>query len=361
MNRKHPHPPRTPRRTRLAAALLALLALPPLVLTAWRDTHAPALIRRAALLPSTHGLRWLTPEGRWSTDAPDPVPAHAVLLVHGLDEPGGIWDQLAPALAERHHPTLRFDYPNDQPAADSADQLRDHLEQLRAQGVTSLDIVAHSMGGLIARDVLTRPAQPPSTERADQAEQPDGPIPAVPVLITLGTPHAGSPWAGFQPVAEVREHLQRWIESEDLDPARLFAAWHDGLGQAREDLRPNSPYLQELNSRPWPAATRMTAVVAVIGAYNPDDPPQDRATLTAQLGDGVVPIDSAQTPLASETLFVRANHRSLIRAVELDAWARTQLGLTPPPTPPAIPLILDRLTPPFPLPPPVGEGRGEGS
>jgi pimeloyl-ACP methyl ester carboxylesterase len=308
-------------------------------------------MQRARALPTTHGIRWLTPDGRWSDDAPANLPTHAVLLVHGLDEPGGIWDQLAPALAEHHHPTLRFDYPNDQPASDSADQLRDHLEQLRDQGVTSLDIVAHSMGGLIARDVLTRALS-------------DRMIPEVPVLITLGTPHAGSPWAGFQPVAEVREHLQRWIESEDLDPARLFAAWHDGLGQAREDLRPNSPYLKELNSRPWPGTTRLIAVVAVIGAYNPDSQPtspQDQATLTAKLGDGVVPVDSAQTPFASETLFVRANHRSMIRAVELDAWARTQLGLTPPPEPPAIPLILNRLTPPLPLPPPVGKGRGEGS
>jgi hypothetical protein len=212
-----------------------------------------------------------------------------------------------------------------------------HLAELRARGVTSLDIVAHSMGGLLARDVLTRP-------------HPHA-IPAVPVLITLGTPHAGSPWAGFQPVAEIREHLQRWIESDDQDPARLFVAWHDGLGQAREDLRPDSPYLKDLNNRPWPDTTRLIAVVGVIGAYDPDDDPGDRATLTAKLGDGVVPTDSAATPLASETLFVRANHRSLIRAVELDAWAHARFGLTPPPTPPAIPLILDRLTPPPPRPP----------
>jgi len=321
--------------------------MPPLALSAWRDTHVPHLIRRAALLPTSHGLRWLTPDHHWSADAPAPLPAHAVLLIHGLDEPGGIWDQLAPALAEHQHPTLRFDYPNDQAAAISADELAAQLQHLRAQGVTSLDIVAHSMGGLIARDVLSRVSAPPG----------DPTIPAVPVLITLGTPHAGSPWAALQPVAELREHVQRWIESEDQDPARLFAAWEKGLrGPAREDLRPDSPYLKDLNNRPWPDTTRLIAVVAVIGAFNPDNPPtspQDQTTLTAKLGDGVVPVDSAQTPFASETLFVRANHRSLIRAVELDAWARTQLGLTPPPEPPAIPLILDRLTPTS-FPPPVG-------
>ncbi len=356
MNRRAPHPPRTPARARLAAALLAAVAILPLALTAWRDTHAPALLERARALPNTHGLRWLTPDGQWATDAPHPFPSHAVLLIHGLDEPGGIWDQLAPALAEHHHPTIRFDYPNDQSAAISADQLRENLEQLHAQGVTSLDIVAHSMGGLIARDVLTREFKP--------SDPPTPAIPAVPILITLGTPHAGSPWAALQPLAEIREHLQRWIESEDQDPARILAAWQDGLaGAARDDLRPDSPYLAELNSRPWPNTTRLVAVVAIIAAFNPDQPPttpQERATLTARLGDGVVPVDSAATPLAAETLFVRANHRSMIRAVELDAWARNQLGLTPPPTPPAIPLILNRLTP-LPLPSPTGEGRGEGS
>ncbi len=349
MNRKDHHPRR---RVRFTAAVLATLTLPPLALTAWRDTHAPRLLQRARALPTTHGLRFLTPDLRWSRDAPTPPPAHAVLLVHGLDEPGGIWDQLAPALAHAGHPTLRFDYPNDQPAADSADKLLEQLQHLRAQGVTSLDIVAHSMGGLIARDALTRPPADPDSP----------PIPAVPVLITLATPHDGSPWAGLQPIAEVREHIQRWIESEDLDPARLFAAWNDGLGQARDDLRPNSPYLKELNSRPWPTATRLIAVVAVIGAYNAADDPETRATLTARLGDGVVPIDSAATPLASETLFVRANHRSIIRAVELEAWTRARLGAPPPPEPPSIPLILERLTPPPPSPPPspASSGRGPG-
>ena len=339
MNRPR-HTPR--RRTRALAALLAAAALPPVALSAWRHDHAPALLERARALPTTHGLRWLTPDRRWSTDAPRPLPTHAVLLIHGLDEPGGIWDQLAPALAEHHHPTLRFDYPNDQAAARSADQFRDHLEQLHAQGVTSLDIIAHSMGGLIARDVLTRAPVP--SEPA---------IPSVPILITLGTPHAGSPWAALQPLAEIREHLQRWIESDDQDPARILAAWQGGLaGAAGEDLRPDSPYLTELNNRPWPGTTRLIAVVAVIGAVDPDQPPtspQERATLTARLGDGVVPVDSAATPLAAETLFVRANHRSMIRAVELDAWARDQLGLIPPPTPPAIPLILDRLSPVSPI------------
>ena len=344
MNRRDPHPPRTPARARLAAALLAAVAILPLALTAWRDTHAPALLERARALPTAHGIRWLTPDGAWSVDAPRSIPAHAVLLIHGLDEPGGIWDQLAPALAEHHHPTLRFDYPNDQAIARSADELAAQLQILRAQGVTSLDIIAHSMGGLIARDVLTRTP----TTTTGQSDLADPAIPAVPLLITLGTPHTGSPWAALQPLAEIREHLQRWIESEDQDPARIFAAWQGGLaGPAREDLLPNSPYLNELNGRPWPASTRLVAVVAIIAAFNPDQPPttpQERATLTARLGDGVVPVDSAATALAAETLFVRANHRSMIRAVELDAWARNQLGLTPPPTPPAIPLILDRLT-----------------
>src|SRR5690606_22566445 len=56
-------------------------------------------------------------------DAAGPATDRVVLLVHGLDEPGDIWDDLTPALHEAGHTVVRFNYPNDQDPALSADAL----------------------------------------------------------------------------------------------------------------------------------------------------------------------------------------------------------------------------------------------
>ena len=312
---------------------MAMVALAPIALSAWRHARLPDLIERASGLTAPLGLRWFD-GAAWREGIPDAPAPNAVLLVHGLDEPGGVWDQLAPALHERGHAVVRFDYRNDQPAAVSGDRLIDALSRLRGAGVGSLRIVAHSKGGLVTRDALTRPGA------ADR--------PRVPLLIALGTPHTGSPWAGLQAVSEVREHVQRWLESEDMDPARLFAGWHAGLGGARDDLRPGSAYLKDLNARPWPRETRLVDIVAVIGPGAAPAGLDELSGAARRLGDGLVPADSAASALADEILFVRANHRSMIRTIELIEWARDRAGAAPAPEPPAIPLILERLDPPKP-------------
>lgn len=318
----------------LGACALAMAGLAPLSLSVWRHKTAPALIERAAAFAAPTGVRWFD-AGDWSEGAPEGV-TRAVLLVHGLDEPGTIWDQLAPALAADGHAVARFDYPNDQPARRSGDALADALAGLRAQGVATVPIVAHSMGGLLARDALTRPG-------------PDA-RPRTPTLITLGTPHEGSPWASWQPAAEIREHVQRWIASGDRDPARLFAAWHDGLGGARHDLEPGSAYLDELDQRPWDDAVRVVCVVGLIRHAGEAVGANELAALpvvTDRLGDGVVPASSAAGfEHADEVLFVRANHRNMVRAIEIEAWARDRLGAPPPEQPPAIDLVLNRLREP---------------
>lgn len=329
--------PREQPRARTAAlgVLLALIGLGPVALSAWRHARLPALIERAAAVSAPVGLRWFDGGSwrAWPPEAPAGGPGpSAVLLVHGLDEPGGVWDHLAPSLHGLGHRVVRFDYRNDQPATVSGDRLVAALERLHDDGVGTLRIVAHSMGGLVARDALTRPD-------ADAR-------PGVPLLIAVGTPHAGSPWAGLQIVSEAREHVQRWLESEDMDPARLFGAWHDGLGGARDDLRPGSAYLAELDARPWPRQTRLVDIVAVIGLDEPADAGLAAISSAARrLGDGLVPADSAASDLADEVLFVNANHRSVIRTIELVEWARDRAGASPAPVPPAIPLILERIGP----------------
>ncbi len=322
-----------------ASLLLLVIGAALIALSAWRAERLPVLVQNAPRRDV--GVAWLD-RGEWvMPEARDTrTPARVVLLVHGLDEPGGIWDALAPALSDAGHRVARFDYPNDQPVPESADALADALRAMHASGVQETAIVAHSMGGLVSRDVLTRNDQ----------ERPIGV--RVPLLITLGTPHAGSPWARWQPIAEAREQIQRWAESDTLDPMLLFGWNADGMGEAGEDLAVGSAFLTDLNARTHPPSTRVACIVAVIPSIPPDTPVGDLPAFARALGDGVVPADSAAFEHADSVHLVRANHRSMIRPVEIGEWLRSAFSSQPPPTPPAIPIVLDLLDPPGPGPEP---------
>jgi len=328
------------RRSRIGtAATLLLGAFGALLMTAsaWRTERLPTLLANAPA--RAVGVSWYADDA-WVPDAAMQVERSPsiVLLIHGLDEPGGIWDALAPALSENGHAVARFDYPNDQPVRDSADELADALVALHDSGVTETRIVAHSMGGLVTRDTLTRP------ELADRIRV------RVPLLVTLGTPHAGSPWARWQPIAEAREQIQRWFESGSLDPAVLFGWNADGMGEAGEDLRPGSAFLTDLNSRPHPAGTRVACVIAVIPNLPEGTAIENIPDYARALGDGVVPTDSGVYAHADSVHLVRANHRSMIRPVELGEWIQATFGpafsADPPPTPPGIPIVLELLADP---------------
>ncbi|MHC4416386.1 MAG: esterase/lipase family protein [Planctomycetota bacterium] len=276
-----------------------------------------------------------------------PPPARrAVVLVHGLDDPGWMWRDLIPPLLESGHVVLRFEYPNDQPISDSADFLAIHLERLRAIGIEQVDIVAHSMGGLVSRDVLTRKAYYHGDGAGGER------YPAIDRLIMLGTPNHGSRMARLRDLAEVREQVSRWFSGD----ASWRDAVYDGAGEAARDLLPESDYLRRLNARPHPAHTVYTVVAGRLSPVSEDEiesqarriqemarsrdgqPGRTGATssllkrMVRRIGDGVVSIDSARLQGVDDTVIVKGNHLSLI--VNVFASDRT---------PPAIPIVLDRL------------------
>ena len=273
--------------TALLAALLALAAL-------------QLAERRLSARPVDGPTLSLFTGSDWDPITTDsPLPRAAVLLIHGLDEPGDIWDDLAPALAEAGHAVIRFDYPNDQPIGRSALALDAALTTMANAGVHRLDLVGHSMGGLVAREVLTR------------ADPDPAPRPAVPTLVMVGTPNAGSPWAPLRPIAEVRDRAQQLVEGAMTFGEAIDLA-SDGAGEAAHDLLPGSPFLTELNARPHPDGVRL---VCIVGRWSPD---WANGSLAADaLGDGVVPIDSASLPGAHETIEVRGNHRSMLLRMPL--------------------------------------------
>jgi len=267
--------------------------------------------------------------------APDGA-APRVILVHGLDEPGNIWEDLVPALVEAGFEVWEFRYPNDQGVDRSADLLAEYWSQLEPERPVML--IGHSMGGLVVRDFVARLRHP---EGADPAVA----GPAVTGVILVGTPNQGSEWARLRVWLELRELLAPGADRR----FSLFAGLRDGTGAAKIDLRPGSAFLTELNERQWP--TRVA--VRIIGGALLEPP----ATLTTGLesiadelvapelasalgdwwadlgdglGDGVVPVTSLTLQDAPPPILVPASHRGMLaRFFASD------------PEPPAIPHIID--------------------
>ena len=311
------------RRWLLAVGLLLVGALA-LLWIGWSESH-PREERRLRVLVQDRLSDWfpqdMAPEPGWHGIHAQVVSAAAtgprILLVHGLDEPGSIWDDLIPALGDAGFEVWEFRYPNDQGIDRSADYLAERWGDL--PGDRPVVLIGHSMGGLVARDFVSRLRHP-------VGEPPRGLGPAVSGVILVGTPNQGSEWA----------RLRVWLELRDQFPTgqgrrfSLFAALRDGTGAAKIDLRPGSDFLRTLNARPWPDGVQLLAIEGRLLA-----PPDLSAGLDAAaaeagsddlrrrlmdwwssigdgLGDGVVTLDSARLPDGAEPLILDASHRGLL-------------------------------------------------
>ena len=247
-----------------------------------------------------------------TVDSPD------VILLHGLDEPGGIWDALAPALRAAGWNPRAFRYPNDQAIDRSANLLAEHWHELPAEQPVVL--IGHSMGGLVIRDFVSRHRYPVDGFHGARGA-------AVKGVILVAPPNRGSPWARLRMWLELREFLARLGEA-DFSP---FVPLQGGTGAAKVDLRPGSAFLDELNARPWPADVpvriiggrltqgeadfpqRMEDLAEQVGVDGVSD--EFRANLEAVgagLGDGVVPVSSLPLPEAPPPLLLDASHRGLL-------------------------------------------------
>lgn len=252
------------------------------------------------------------PLGAKTSDGP------SVLLVHGLDEPGNIWDALIKALHAESFTVWQFRYPNDQGIDRSAAYLAECWSALPA--ARAVVLIGHSMGGLVVREFVTG-----WLHHSDQALATTGP--KVRGAILVGTPNHGSEWARLRVWLELRDHLP--LETERR--FSLFAALRDGTGAAKIDLRPQSDFLQRLNARPWPpeipieliggvlleAPASMAENLSVIASQLHSKALGERlehwwSTLGDRLGDGVVSLDSLRLPEAPEPILVNASHRGML-------------------------------------------------
>ena len=289
--------------------------------------------------------------GKWGA-LPERLPERAVVLVHGLDEPGKLWMNIAPAVDQAGYAACEFRYPNDQPVQPSARYLRRALGELRTRGVREIIIIAHSMGGLVSREMLTNP------ERGYAESATAGNAPAVKHLIMLCTPNHGSPLAHVRFAVELRDQWMRLFNGS----GHLLSGFVDGTGEAGTDLAPGSDFLQALNARPHPAGVTLTiiagvasplakeklALLAANAAAEPDaakrgllEKFQNAMTeVAAGAGDGCVSVSSAKLEGVSDFVTVAGTHLSTVRNVLASSTD----------VPPAVPLILERLAKDWPLP-----------
>lgn len=285
------------------------------------------------------------------------LPARVVVLIHGLDEPGAVWDDLVPALLDKNLHVAKFDYPNDGPIAEASKLLAQSLTRLKNQGVQRVDLVAHSMGGLVARDALTRD----DSYAGDAAGSPS--FPAVDRLILLATPNQGSKLTALQPVSEAREQLARAIDGTQASGSGLVNSYADGSGEAAKDLSAGSEFLTALNARPAPKNVRITNVIARVIPEDRVDgfatdvaklaalvderpsPALDRAlkSLVSSVGDGIVSTESMRLD-GVETITVTADHRSVVRKWHVLEGLGV-IDVSPHDLPPGVKIVLDKLAP----------------
>ncbi len=185
------------------------------------------------------GLRLVRPDRRryslvfdddWTDTPPE---KNLVVLIHGLQSDSGRIGGILEDIRQRGYPCATFDYPNDQPIEESVRLLAEQLATVAEQHAErKLTLLTHSMGGLVARAVVeNEELDPGNVER----------------LIMVAPPNHGSLLAHLAFGFDFWEYLG---DRDKKVAERFFAALEDGLGEAPDDLRPKSLFLQQLNSQP---------------------------------------------------------------------------------------------------------------
>jgi pimeloyl-ACP methyl ester carboxylesterase len=156
-----------------------------------------------------------------------------VILIHGYNSSPERMTPLCNSISAAGYECGTFAYPNDQAIVDSAELLSRELVRLRQLYPNrKIALVTHSMGGLVARDVIENPALDPGN---------------VTQLIMIAPPSQGTSCAYIVWSGDLWEHFLHTRDHNLLND--LYASLEDGLGEGREDLKPESDFLHQLNAR----------------------------------------------------------------------------------------------------------------
>ncbi|MGC3988967.1 MAG: alpha/beta fold hydrolase [Chthoniobacteraceae bacterium] len=267
-----------------------------------------------------------------------------VLFIHGLQDTPASWVPMINPL--RADPTIRekyqfwfFSYPSGYPYPYAAELLRKQLDGIQAAfpGHKPMVLVGHSMGGLIARLMVTDSGD--SIWRAFFGKSPAethfaGPSrdllestiifqhrPEVRRVVFLSTPHRGSTiatsWIGrlasrfVQPpkfLADMRDSL---LSILTIDTSGLKM---NHIPNSIDSLAPNNPFMTAVNKIP---ITPGVPYHSIIGDRGKGDTPHST--------DGVVPYWSSHLSGAQSELIVPSDHGSQLNAEAINEVHRILL------------------------------------
>ncbi|HUQ38919.1 MAG TPA: peptidoglycan DD-metalloendopeptidase family protein [Acidimicrobiales bacterium] len=225
-----------------------------------------------------------------SVAVPVPARSRTVVLVGGLGSASGrasVLDVDTATLGFAATDRVEFSYrggdlPYDaadtqEPIEAAADHLRRLLAELaRARPERTIEVIAHSQGGLVARRAL-----------ADMADDPAAP--AVGHLVTLGTPHHGSDVATALMMVNATGP-GRWATDA------LGGGAPDPDSPSVRELSEASDFIRELGHDALPGGVRLTSIAARFDAIVPSPRSQ-----VGSAGRDVV-VDSAFSPGAHSDL-----------------------------------------------------------
>ena len=268
-----------------------------------------------------------------------------VVMVHGLWSSPITWMEMYNDL--RSDPLVReryqfwfYLYPTGQPFWISATQMREDLAMMRREvdpdrkspALDEMVLVGHSMGGLIAKLQTVESADSfwhtvsdhpfaelkadPETVRALATMFYFRPNPSVRTVVTLGTPHRGSPfsnditrWAGNKLIALPHKMLERQTELIAQNQKFFRPNAPIDIKTSIDSLSPDSPVLPTLlAARPGPWVSYHNVV-----GHAPH--PGWRGYVVGE-GDGVVALSSARLdnmPQLESQIIVPADHQNVHR------------------------------------------------
>jgi len=260
----------------------------------------------------------------------------SALLVHGLESSSAGMQAMREALQEESVQVLLFDYPNDGPIRDAGRMLREALLDLsRKHPHGRVTIIAHSMGGLVARYALESTEPPPG---------------CVTDLFLIATPNKGSRLGLGQEWLECVQTVQSVAAGRVT--RTLLGHTDDGRGEAASDLTPGSPFLRELEGLDRPKGVRYHVAAGRRGFLDEDQQrtlvdgvgtelrrrgvPRDRRERIVDFlsapelchgsGDGAVTLDSATLTDVTASRTFDLNHIALIRPHNGQEGYRTVLA-----------------------------------
>jgi pimeloyl-ACP methyl ester carboxylesterase len=195
------------------------------------------IVRQADL--RRYGIR--LEEGWHQAAATKPI----VILVHGFNSsPAQNAAMMAP-VREAGFWCGTFAYPNDQVILQSAQLLAGELRELALRyPQRRIVLICHSMGSLVARACIEDPLYDPGN---------------VDRLVMIAPPTHGTLIAHFAVGTDMWEH---WLARRKGGPwRRTRDSIIDGLGEAADDLCPDSEFLRELNARPRNSSVRYSILL----------------------------------------------------------------------------------------------------